>query len=102
MGHTNLEGNTLLYTVTTLTCLGFLLIGYDNGVMGGFVNSKAFTETFGIDTSTSNGTNLIALIVAIYEIGCFLGAMTTSFIGEKLGRRKTTLFGIIIMIVGMV
>ncbi|GAB7354578.1 hypothetical protein MBLNU459_g5026t1 [Dothideomycetes sp. NU459] len=96
----NLEGGALLYTVTTLTCLGFLLIGYDNGVMGGFVNSKAFTETFGIDTSTSSGTNLIALIVAIYEIGCFLGAVTTSFIGERLGRRITTLVGVVIMIIG--
>ena len=26
-----LEGNTLLYTVTLLACLGFLLIGFDNG-----------------------------------------------------------------------
>lgn len=28
-----LEGNALLYTVSLLTCLGFLLIGYDNGLM---------------------------------------------------------------------
>jgi MFS family permease len=84
-----LEGNTLLYTVTTLTCLGFLLIGFDNGLMGGFVNSPAFTETFGIDIKSNDGTNLIALIVAIYEIGAFIGAVTTSFIGEGLGRRKS-------------
>lgn len=95
-----LEGDSLLFTVTTLTCLGFLLIGFDNGLMGGFVNSTAFTETFGIDTDTSAGTNLIALIVAIYEIGCFIGAITTSFIGENLGRRKSVLVGVIIMIIG--
>lgn len=28
-----LEGNALLYTVTLLACLGFLLIGWDNGLM---------------------------------------------------------------------
>lgn len=95
-----LEGDALLFTVTALTCLGFLLIGFDNGLMGGFVNSAAFTETFGIDTNTSAGTNLIALIVAIYEIGCFIGAVTTSFIGERLGRRRSVLVGVIIMIVG--
>ena len=95
-----LEGNTLLYTVTTLTCLGFLLIGFDNGLMGGFVNSPAFTETFGIDPDSDRGANLIGLIVSIYEIGCFVGAITTSFIGEKLGRRKSVLIGVIIMIVG--
>jgi len=96
----HLEGNTLLYTVTLLTCLGFLLIGFDNGLMGGFVNSPAFTETFGINTKTNSGTNTIALIVAIYEIGCFIGAVTTSFIGETLGRRKSVLIGVIIMIIG--
>ncbi|THZ99008.1 general substrate transporter [Aureobasidium pullulans] len=95
-----LEGNALLYTVTTLTCLGFLLIGFDNGLMGGFINSPAFTETFGIDKTTNKGTNLIAIIVAIYEIGCFIGAVITSFIGESLGRRKSILIGVLIMIVG--
>ena len=28
-----LEGNALLYTVSLLACLGFLLIGFDNGLM---------------------------------------------------------------------
>jgi MFS family permease len=96
----HLEGNALLATVTTLTCLGFLLIGFDNGLMGGFVNSPAFTGTFGIDTKTNAGTNMIALIVAIYEIGCFIGAVTTSFIGEGLGRRRSVLIGVIIMVIG--
>ena len=31
-----LKGQTLLATVTTLTSLGFLMIGYDNGLFGGF------------------------------------------------------------------
>lgn len=95
-----LEGNALLFTVTSLTCLGFLIIGFDNGLLGGLVNGPAFDRTFGIDTTTSSGTNLIALIVAIYEVGCFIGAVTTSFIGDTLGRRKSVLIGVIIMIVG--
>lgn len=32
-----LEGRLLFVAVTSLTCLGFLLIGYDNGLMGGWV-----------------------------------------------------------------
>ena len=57
-----LQGRALLGTVTSVTCLGFLLIGYDNGVMGGLVNQPAFNTTFG----TPNAT-MIGLIVAIYE-----------------------------------
>lgn len=30
-----LQGTALLAAVTTLTSLGFLMIGYDNGLMGG-------------------------------------------------------------------
>lgn len=30
-----LRGTALLATVTTLTSLGFLMIGYDNGLFGG-------------------------------------------------------------------
>ncbi|CAK4033168.1 related to sugar transporter [Lecanosticta acicola] len=95
-----LEGNVLLYTVSLLTCMGFLLIGYDNGLMGGLVNTPHFDGTFKIDGNSESGTNLIALIVAIYEIGCFFGAVTTSFIGETLGRRCSTFIGVCIMIVG--
>lgn len=94
------EGNALLVAVTTLTCLGFLLIGFDNGLMGGFVNSPAFTETFGIDTKTGGGQSTIALIVAIYEIGAFVGAIITSIVGERLGRRRSVAVGVCIMIVG--
>jgi len=95
-----LEGNALFTAVTVLTCLGFLLIGFDNGLMGGFVGSPAFTDTFGIDPDSEKGTNMIALIVSIFEIGAFIGAVTSSFIGEGLGRRKSILVGVVIMIVG--
>ena len=57
--------------------------------MGGLVNAPSFDGTFNLNPKTGTGANLIALIVAIYEIGCFIGAVTTSFIGEKLGRRKS-------------
>ena len=39
-----LHGNALLGTVTLLTSLGFLLIGWDNGLMGGL---GKFTQSWG-------------------------------------------------------
>ena len=59
--------------------------------MGGLVNAPSFDGTFNLKTKTSAGAQLVALIVAIYEIGCFIGAVATSFFGEKLGRRKSIL-----------
>ena len=64
------------------------------------MNGAAFDNTFHIDPKTSSGANLIGLIVAIYEIGCFIGAVATSFIGESLGRRRSIFIGVVIMIVG--
>ena len=35
MAGSPLQGQRLILTVSTLTSLGFMLIGYDNGLMGG-------------------------------------------------------------------
>ncbi|KAK3678832.1 hypothetical protein LTR78_001285 [Recurvomyces mirabilis] len=97
-----LEGNALLYSVSLLACLGFLLIGFDNGLMGGLVNGEAFDNTFHINPKSKSGANLIGLIVSIYEIGCFIGAVTTAFVGERLGRRRSIFAGTVVMIIGAV
>jgi len=91
----SLQGRPLFTAVTSLTCLGFLLIGYDNGLMGGLVNSPAFTKTFDSPSPTITG-----LIVAIYEVGCFFGSVSTSIFGEQIGRKKSIGIGVIIMIIG--
>lgn len=95
-----LGNNALLSVVTTISCLGFLLIGFDNGLMGGFIGSTAFTTSLGLDEATSTGTNLEALIVAIFEVGAFCGCIITSIFGQDLGRRKSVLIGVVIMIIG--
>ncbi len=38
----------------------------------------------------------------MYEVGAFFGAMTTFFIGERLGRRKMMFIGATIMIIGTI
>ncbi|TDZ54588.1 Sugar transporter STL1 [Colletotrichum trifolii] len=92
-----LRGQQLVLAVSVLTSLGFMLIGYDNGLMGGLVNAPAFNTTF-----NSPDPTMIGLIVAIYEVGCFLGCVATSVFGEKLGRRRTIAVGCAIMVVGAI
>lgn len=57
-----LQGQSLILTVSVLTSLGFMLIGYDNGLMGGLVNTTAFKDTF-----NDPNADMIGVIVAIFE-----------------------------------
>ncbi|KAF5001857.1 hypothetical protein FGRMN_704, partial [Fusarium graminum] len=92
-----LQGRSLILTVSVLTSLGFMLIGFDNGLMGGLVNTSAFKDTFDDPNS-----DMIGVIVAIFEIGCFFGAIFAAIWGEKLGRRRSVLIGCIVLILGAV
>ena len=69
------------------------------------MTGEAFTTVFPeIDTTPgANGSaSLQGTVVAIYDIGCFFGAITSLFVGEYLGRRKSILIGCSTMIVGAV
>ena len=44
----------------------------------------------------------IGVSVSSYNLGCFLGALFTIFVGDRLGRRKTILVGSIIMSIGAI
>lgn len=43
---------------------------------------------------------MVGLMVAIYEVGCFLGSVATAFVGESIGRKKSIGIGVVIMIIG--
>ncbi|KAF5988389.1 putative sugar transporter [Fusarium bulbicola] len=75
---TILVGRPLDWAITATAGSGFLLFGYDQGVMSGLLTGTAFTNTFPeIDTTDGgNGSSsLQGTVVAIYEIGCFFGAI---------------------------
>ncbi|KAI7789043.1 sugar transporter stl1 [Diaporthe eres] len=100
---TILTGRPLHWAITAAAGSGFLLFGYDQGVMSGLLTGTAFTAQFPeIDTNEgSNGSaSLQGTVVAIYEIGCFFGSILALVFGEKLGRRMTILIGCLILCVG--
>ena len=77
---------------------GMLLSSVNQSVslmVDSLVNSTAFKDTFDTPSATITG-----LIVAIYEVGCFLGSVATSIFGETIGRKKSIGTGVIIMIIG--
>ncbi|KAJ9475440.1 putative Sugar transporter STL1 (putative) [Pseudozyma hubeiensis] len=92
-----LRGKALLSVITASCAGGFLLVGYDNGVMGGIVGLGEFNKTF-----NNPDANTIGNIVSLYEIGCFIGALATFVVGDFLGRRRTILISSLFMIAGAI
>lgn len=56
-----------------------------------------------LDQLDLNGkTSLISTVTAIYDIGCFFGAISVCAIGDPLGRKKCVLLGTTIMSIGAI
>lgn len=85
--------------VSIIATTGFLLFGYDQGVMSGIISAQPFMHYF---PETLNNPTWQGFVTAIYEIGCLFGAITMLIFGDSLGRRKGIMIGAATMIVGSV
>ncbi|KAF2624979.1 general substrate transporter [Macroventuria anomochaeta] len=75
---------------------GFLLLSFDQGVMGGIVGAdNPFGRHFNNPDADMQGN-----ITALYDIGCVLGSIITYFVGKRFGRHTMLMAGGAIMIVG--
>ena len=75
-------------------------LGYDQGVFGGVIVTDDFLNT--LNLQGPEHTSLVGTVTAIYDIGCFIGAVVASWLGEKLGRKKTILVGTTVMTIGAI
>ncbi|KAF3031566.1 hypothetical protein E8E12_002147 [Didymella heteroderae] len=119
-----LRGKALNNGIAWASCLAFLMFGYDQGVMSGLLTLDDFQRHFPLMTPLSRANNLCwldspdntirneqmctgdantqAAAVALYQVGCFLGAVLILFYGEFWGRKSSTFWGSFIMIVGTI
>ncbi|KIJ61255.1 hypothetical protein HYDPIDRAFT_159851 [Hydnomerulius pinastri MD-312] len=96
MWNTSLRGKSLVWAITACCCQGFLLLGYDQGVMSGIIGANnQFGKDFGEPDPSTQG-----LIVAIYDIGCAVGSLVVFVFGESIGRKRMIMSGACTMLVG--
>ncbi|TFK43653.1 general substrate transporter [Crucibulum laeve] len=101
----SLRGRKLTMAIAIVTGTGFTLFGYDQGVMSALLSAKQFEKTFPevvVNDAHKNHATLQSLLVAIYEIGCLIGALSNLWIGDRLGRRRTIVLGGLVMIIGAI
>ncbi|KAH6638811.1 general substrate transporter [Boeremia exigua] len=93
-----LTGTWLTVWVTVACATDMTLFGYDQGVFGGVVVTPDFLDQLNL----TNNPSLISTVTAIYDIGCFFGAISVCAIGDPLGRKKCVLLGTTIMSIGAI
>ncbi|KAL4931400.1 general substrate transporter [Aspergillus undulatus] len=106
------RGRALNLAISSLGSLDFLLFGYDQGVTGGLLDLPSFIKYFpeinpdlcadwdqACDSQKSTNQGIA---VASYNLGCFLGAILTIFVGNPLGRRRTIFCGCVTMTTGAI
>ncbi|EMC97586.1 hypothetical protein BAUCODRAFT_23853 [Baudoinia panamericana UAMH 10762] len=94
-----LTGAKLSILVSVIATSGFLLFGYDQGVMSGIITGEDFNNYF---PQTKNNSTWQAFVTAIYEVGCLLGAIFQLMCGDAIGRRRAIILGASIMIIGVI
>lgn len=60
------------------------------------------TEDYLTQLNLHDNSSLLSTITAIYDIGCFFGAIAAVMIGDPLGRKNSILVGTTIMSVGAI
>lgn len=120
----HLSGRTLNLNIGFIASCGFLMFGYDQGVLSALLTLDSFQDVLALMTPREKSNNLCwldppdntipdpdecigdantqAAAVAIYQIGCWLGSLVILVYGEKWGRKSSTFWGSLIMIVGTI
>lgn len=97
MAFMGLQGEPLATARIFLIVLpAFLLFGYNQSSLGGVLAFKSFTKTYPrIDTTNTKGAlkaenaRIQGTVVAIYTLGCLIGAIASTQVGNRIGRRAT-------------
>lgn len=90
-----LTGRKLGLAVSIVATNGFLLFGYDQGVMSGIISAKPFNTAF---PETRDNATYQGFVTAIYEIGCLFGAIFILALGDRIGRRRAIILGGFVMV----
>ncbi|KAJ6519211.1 putative MFS sugar transporter [Mycena sanguinolenta] len=87
----------------------YLLFGYNNGVAGGLLDLPDWIATFPqIDTINTTGSkkatnsHIQGTVVAVYTLGALFGALSCTFVGDRLGRKRTIMLGTVVTSIGSI
>lgn len=93
--------------VALIVAPSFILFGYNQAVLGSLLSLRSWVAVFPeidtIDTTgaqRSHNSTSQGACNSSFQMGCLIGALSLSFYGDKLGRRKTAFMGASITVIG--
>ncbi|KAF8862704.1 general substrate transporter [Acephala macrosclerotiorum] len=93
-----LSGNWLIFFITVANAASMSWFGYDQGVFSGVLISSDFKHLF----PKTNNANISGITSSCFSLGAFFGAITAFTLGDKLGRKKTIILGLVANTVGAI
>ncbi|KAL5341368.1 general substrate transporter [Aspergillus crustosus] len=109
MGITKVQGDSLQRMIAVVGAAAFMVQGYNQSMMNGFTTLPTFLQAIPeVDTVNTTGgekaynAKILGLVVAIYEVGSAIGALSCLLVGDRLGRPRTMLLAGCICVVGVV
>ncbi|KAF8915700.1 general substrate transporter [Mucidula mucida] len=99
--------NIRVYWLAFVVYWGIVLFGYDTGVGGGVVNNSYFQKHFGMvkedGTQDKHRVNEVSSnVVSVLQAGAFFGALGSTAISPRIGRRYTLLAFALLFSVGAI
>lgn len=82
------SGDRLTIWISIAASTTLIFYGYDQGVFGNVLVSEDFLQTMGHPSTAEQGT-----MTSVYNLGCFAGALSTLYSGDKLGRPRVLILG---------
>ncbi|KAL4062875.1 general substrate transporter [Scleroderma yunnanense] len=89
----------LAYSATA----GYVCFGWDIGLIGGVLSLPSFQQYFGLDKeSASARASLSGNIVSVLTAGGFVGAIASSWLASRFGRKPSLLVSAVLYLIGSV
>ncbi|KAJ4369055.1 hypothetical protein N0V83_006138 [Neocucurbitaria cava] len=82
---TDKQTNVVIFSATAIA-----LYGYDQGMMSLINTNHNYLHTMGIDEESP----IVGVIVAVYYLGCAVGAVLFSKLADTFGRKKSIFFSL--------
>lgn len=88
------------YILTVIAAFGGMLFGWDTGLIGGILTMSSFQQSFALDKHSKSFSTLQGNIVSILQGGCFFGAASSFYLGDRLGRKLALILASFIFLAG--